>query len=86
MPGAGPTPLISGTGAGTCHATLTLASGQTYSTVISFGSQWAACGDDPHGCGEQVESDAGDWFIDNPCEEASSPDAMPDSAAGDAHD
>jgi hypothetical protein len=78
--GTPPVPLIQGTGVGTCFATLTLANGATYSKDITFASAWYACGSDPHGCGEDFESDAGSyWFIDNPCDEGGSPDVASDA-------
>jgi hypothetical protein len=39
-------------GAGTCHVELTFGGGATSSVDLHFMSQWAACGSDPHGCGE----------------------------------
>jgi hypothetical protein len=79
-------PLIGGTDAGTCHATITVANGEAYSTDITFAGRWAGCGSDPHGCGEDFESDASTWMIDNACADAGSPDALPDVASGDEHE
>ena len=39
-------------GAGTCHVELTFGSGAKSSVDLDFVSQWAACGSDPHGCGQ----------------------------------
>jgi hypothetical protein len=43
---------LAANGAGTCHVELTFGSGATSSVDLDFISQWAACGSDPHGCGE----------------------------------
>ena len=82
-PGGAVIPLIGGTGAGTCHATITLADGAAFSTNITFAAQWHACGNDPQGCGEDFESDTRVWMIHNSCADAGSLDAMPDVASGD---
>jgi len=44
--------LLIGNGAGTCHVEVTFGSGATSSRDVDFVSAWAACGSDPHGCGE----------------------------------
>jgi hypothetical protein len=77
-------PIIVGTGAGVCHATLTLGDGASYSTDITFTSEWLACGSDPHGCGEGVASDMSTWTIDNACLDAGQFDARVDGAPDDA--
>ena len=77
-------PFIGGTGDGTCHATLTLADGEAYSTDITFTGQWLACGSNPHGCGEEFDSDANTWSIDNACQDAGLTDAAADGTPGDS--
>lgn len=77
-------PLIGGTADGTCHATLTLADGEAYSTAITFMGQWLACGNNPHGCGEEFDSDASTWSVDNECPDAGPTDAASDVAPGDS--
>jgi hypothetical protein len=44
--------LLTANGAGTCHVEVTFGSGATSSLDVDFVSAWAACGSDPHGCGE----------------------------------
>jgi hypothetical protein len=83
-PNGGIIPFIGGTGDGTCHAILTLADGEAYSTDITFTGQWPACGSDPHGCGEAFDSDASTWAIDNACQDAGLTDAAADGAPGDS--
>lgn len=72
---------FTGTSAGTCHATLTFASGQTYSTDITFAERWFACGSDAHGCGQFLVADPSTWMIESACASAA-PDGGTDS--GDA--
>src|SRR5579863_3931039 len=85
-PDAAPVPMISGTGAGTCHATFTLADGEEFSTDIEFTAQWTPCGNDPHGCGERFEPSESAWPIHNACADAGSPDAVADVPFRDGHD
>jgi hypothetical protein len=44
--------VVMAEGAGTCHVDLTFGNGATSSVDLDFASEWAACGADPHGCGE----------------------------------
>src|SRR5580704_10894338 len=62
-PDGAPFPVIASTGAGTCHATLSLPDGTMYSTSVTFTAQASTCG-----CIE-VEFDASAiWMIDNTCQ------------------
>jgi hypothetical protein len=83
VPDAASIPIFNATDAGTCHATITLSGGEAFSTDLTFAPQWYPCGSNPHGCGEDFESDAGPWMINNSCADAGSLDAMPDVASGD---
>jgi len=60
-----PVPVIGATGAGTCHATISLPDRAAYSTDIVFtGHPLSAC------CGEAFTADPDGWTIDNACQDA----------------
>ena len=73
-----PVPVIGATGAGTCHATISLPDGAAYSTDLVFtGHPLSAC------CGEAFTPDAGRWTIDNACQDAGPTEAGADVASSD---
>jgi hypothetical protein len=67
-------PIIGATGAGTCHATISLADGAAYSTDIVFTGHPNGC------CGDAFTADAGRWTIDNACQDAGPTEAGADVA------
>jgi hypothetical protein len=88
---AGPSQNITliANGAGTCHVELTFGSGVTSSVDLDFMSVWAACGSDPHGCGQGFVAATTLLLVPEPTCDAGASDAglevdAPNEAAVDA--
>jgi hypothetical protein len=60
--------------AGTCHVEVTFATGATASTDITFApGSWMACGDNPHGCGQEIAASPTLATLGS-CDEAGAPE------------